>query len=174
MKAIAALSVLTCAILLSATGCATKPKDPLLDDNKARVEQNLPFFASQVRQLRPNTTSALRMLKDYLRAHPEVYGAAFAPAPGRPGELPKFCPYVYRKNGQFVEENLAKPGYDYANAEWFTKPRKKKKPVWSEPYFDEGGGEIWMITYSVPIYLDLGDTEFYGVVTSDLPVTPKR
>ena len=30
-------------------------------------------------------------------------------------------------------------------------------PVWSPPYFDAGGGETWMVTYSVPFFRTLAD-----------------
>jgi hypothetical protein len=41
------------------------------------------------------------------------------------------------------------------------------KALWSALYFDAGGGEIWMVTYSVPVYDS--ESRLVGVVTSDLP-----
>ena len=39
--------------------------------------------------------------------------------------------------------------------------------VWTTPYFDAGGGEIWTITRSVPAC----DVEgVFAIVTTDLPV----
>ena len=38
--------------------------------------------------------------------------------------------------------------------------------IWTPPYFDEGGGEIWMITRSVPAR----DAGGVFAVTTDLPV----
>ena len=32
--------------------------------------------------------------------------------------------------------------------EWFTAPRAAKAAVWTEPYFDEGAGNVTMCTYS--------------------------
>ena len=44
--------------------------------------------------------------------------------------------------------------------------------VWTAPYFDEGGSEIWMITRSVPVRDDEG---VFALVTTDLPVdTPAQ
>jgi len=41
--------------------------------------------------------------------------------------------------------------------------------VWSAPYFDAGGGETWMITYSVPFFRRDGAARaLAGVVTADL------
>jgi hypothetical protein len=55
-------------------------------------------------------------------------------------------------------------GYDYAKAPWFTEPMKRKAPVWSDAYFDEGGGEIMMVTYSAPV---MKDGRVIGVLTAD-------
>ena len=39
--------------------------------------------------------------------------------------------------------------------------------VWRAPYFDAGGGEIWMVTRSVPVR----DAEgVFALITIDLPV----
>ncbi|KAK3093136.1 hypothetical protein FSP39_011547 [Pinctada imbricata] len=45
---------------------------------------------------------------------------------------------------------------------------------WTKPYYDCGGGDIWMVTYSSPIF-DINDTtneaEFRGVATIDIELT---
>ena len=45
--------------------------------------------------------------------------------------------------------------------------RRANGSIWTPPYFDEGGGEIWMITRSVPAS-DAGGV--FAIVTTDLPV----
>jgi sigma-B regulation protein RsbU (phosphoserine phosphatase) len=41
--------------------------------------------------------------------------------------------------------------------------------MWSEPYFDEGAGNIIMSTYSVPFYQILkGERKLLGIVTADI------
>ena len=41
--------------------------------------------------------------------------------------------------------------------------------MWSEPYFDEGAGNIIMSTYSVPFYQDIkGEKKLLGIVTADI------
>ena len=39
--------------------------------------------------------------------------------------------------------------------------------VWTDPYFDAGGGEIWVVTRSVPARDANG---IFALVTTDLPV----
>ena len=41
--------------------------------------------------------------------------------------------------------------------------------MWSEPYFDEGAGNIVMATYSVPFYRsDKEGRKLMGIVTADI------
>ena len=65
-----------------------------------------------------------------------------------------------------VETNLNSPDYAYFSQPWYTEPAEKLTPVWSEPYYDEGGGNTLMCTYSVPFFNE--DNSFAGVVTADM------
>lgn len=40
----------------------------------------------------------------------------------------------------------------------------------SKPYYDAGGGEAWMIAYSIPLYFQGKQPQLIGVLTSDLIV----
>ena len=61
-------------------------------------------------------------------------------------------PYWYRGATTLIYKDLAKdPGYAIDTQEWLTKPLQSGSEVWSAPYFDAGGGEIWMKTLSIPI-----------------------
>ena len=48
--------------------------------------------------------------------------------------------------------NLNGDEYNYFYKDWYLIPKTLNQPVWSEPYFDIGGGNLLMSTYSVPIY----------------------
>jgi len=56
--------------------------------------------------------------------------------------------------------------YDFSGDEWFAVPRSTQRDHWSDPYFDDGGGDVWMVTYSVPFF-DARQS-FAGVVTLDV------
>ena len=44
-----------------------------------------------------------------------------------------------------------------------------ERAVWSEPYFDEGAGNIIMSTYSIPFSRTNGERRvFTGIVTADI------
>ena len=76
-------------------------------------------------------------------------------------------PYVYRTADGYQTLDLALPHYNIEAQEWFTMPLAANASIWTPPYFDAGGGEIWMITRSVPAR----DAEgIFAIVTTDLPV----
>lgn len=63
-----------------------------------------------------------------------------------------FSPYWYKSSlGIKYKELASDTSYDINKQEWLVKPIQTNSGVWSEPYFDAGGGDIWMKTYSVPV-----------------------
>jgi sigma-B regulation protein RsbU (phosphoserine phosphatase) len=99
--------------------------------------------------------------------NPEIFGAAFAYAPeSTSGGTRLAAPYVYRSGGRLAFKDLGAGNYRYDAWDWYTLPRDLERPVWSEPYFDEGGGGALMVTYSVPVFDGSGaDEKLVGVVT---------
>ena len=103
---------------------------------------------------------------------PLVYGACMAFEPGtvRPADE-LFAPYVCRSGEGFRRVNIDRSVYDWYRDPaytWYTQPKSLGRAVWSEPYFDEGAGNILMATYSVPF----GKPGAIGGVTTvdiDLP-----
>ena len=104
-------------------------------------------------------------LRDYLEAHPAFYGAAAALLDER-GTVTA-CPYVHRAADGYRTLDLARPDYRIGEQEWVTMPLAADAGVWTPAYFDAGGGEIWMITRSVPARDSAG---IFAIVTTDLPV----
>lgn len=104
-------------------------------------------------------------LQVYLEAHPMFYGAAVALLDETRTVTTSL--YVYRSADGYLVLDLVQPEYDIDGQDWITMPLAANAGVWTPPYFDAGGGEIWMITRSVPI-LDSGN--IIAIVTTDLPV----
>ena len=79
-------------------------------------------------------------------------------------------PWVDRKSWP----NGIKVQYDYHDKkhEWYVGPKRSGDFYVSEPYFDEGGSEITMLTLSVPMY-DAASS-FIGVATVDLALQSIR
>lgn len=104
---------------------------------------------------------ARRIVED----NPVVVGSTVALVPGYKGRG-QFSPYAFRDGDKISFASLATEAYDYPSQEWFTKPIELGAGYWSEPYFDEGGGNMLMTTYSLPITDASGKVA--AVVTADI------
>jgi len=109
----------------------------------------------------------LDLMKTVVELNPEIYGTAVAFEPYVwDGKSRQFSPYVYRKDTG-IESMLII--YDYFSWDWYKLPAQKNRPLWVEPYFDEGAGNIIMSTYSVPFYRSVqGAKTLSGVATVDI------
>jgi sigma-B regulation protein RsbU (phosphoserine phosphatase) len=111
-----------------------------------------------------------RILKSLVDSNPAIYGCAiaFEPYSVDKGSL-YFAPYYYKKNGRMKFRMLGGKDYRYFEMDWYRVPKETGKPFWTEPYHDEGGGDILMATYSVPFFrLAGGKHVFAGVATADI------
>ena len=78
-----------------------------------------------------------------------------------------YAPYTCQDaDGSLKCFQLGTASNDYFGQSWFVEPMKLRKPTWSEPYFDEGGGRVWMSTYSMPIWDSA--TNICAIFTADL------
>jgi phosphoserine phosphatase RsbU/P len=112
----------------------------------------------------------LRRQRRALLDNPEIYGMAAAFEPfGRHPRQEHFAPYTFRAPLGITHTQLGGPGYRYHAMDWYQIPREIKEVVWSEPYFDEGGGNTLMTTCSVPFHQGQGRARrVAGVVTADV------
>ena len=95
-----------------------------------------------------------------------ISGSTIALVPGHSKKFPLWAPYAHR-NGDKVEiTSLATPQYDYPAHPWFTQALENENGYWSEPYLDEGGGNIMMTTYSMPVKDEDGVNA--AVITADI------
>jgi len=122
-------------------------------------------------QLESGALDTEEKLTAYMRAvlernRGQVYGSCIAFTPsGFRSDLNAYGPYYYWSKEGLQFEQLAKPDYNYFQWDWYRRPRDAGRPVWSAPYFDEGGGQTLMITYSVPIWRD---GLFWAIITVDI------
>ena len=119
-----------------------------------------------------NERSISTLLTDVVAKNGEIFGSTIAFEPYAFNTRVKaFAPYVCRdKHGlKFVQ--LARSSYDYFTKDWYSIPRSTKLASWSAPYFDEGGGNVLMTTYSYPFFQadpHGGEEKLRGVVTADM------
>ena len=158
-------------LLVLATALACSSSAPNEEELKAEVESALDTLAAELAVERPaEATEYPDRLRAYLDAHPAFYGSAAALLDSD-GTITA-SPYVYRTSDDFATLDLAVPSYNIDSQVWVTAPLAANEGVWTDPYFDAGGGEIWMITRSVPVRDADG---IFAIVTTDLPVeAPSR
>lgn len=134
------------------------------------VEPLPQLVARQVAAGKSSDAEILSLVRSELASSPHIYGSAVARDPaGYPTNTPPSVPYLYHKAGGFALSDLADAAYDYTAQDWYLIPRETGKPAWTDPYFDEGGGEAMMCTYVVPFYRESGGKSvFGGVVGADV------
>ena len=160
--------LLTLLIVAIALACASEAGEDTPSDEALRSEvvSALDSLAAELAAQRPADTAAYtELLQSYLENNPAFYGSAVALL-DRDGKVTA-SPYVHRTADGYATADLAAPSYNIDAQPWVTAPLAANAGVWTEPYFDAGGGEIWMITRSVPVRD--GDYVF-AIVTTDLPV----
>ncbi len=110
------------------------------------------------------------MTKGIIEGNDSVFGAAIAFKPfGMFEDQLYFAPYSYREDGRIATMMLGNSDYRYFHLDWYQLPVLLEKPVWTEPYYDSGGGNIVMVTFAVPFYrMDHDTRRVAGVVTADV------
>ncbi len=160
-----ALTLLTL-VLVACDSAPSTPEAPEGEALRAEVVVALDMLAAELAAERPaDATGYAERLRVYLEANPDFYGAAAALMDAS-GTITA-SPYVYRTADGYATQDLAAPSYNIETQSWVTGPLAAGAGVWTDPYFDAGGGEIWMVTRSVPVR-DAGGV--FALVTTDLPV----
>lgn len=131
-----------------------------------RVSQVAEDLAATLEEIKPTNADSLRaLIQRHLTNSKDIYGMAVAYSPYAFDPKRKlFAPYLHRTPKGVKAMDLSEGGYDYPRQDWFLCPAILGRPVWSQPYFDEGGGNILMSTYSVPMVVN---GKVLGVVTCD-------
>ena len=107
------------------------------------------------------------LTKQMLRINPHVVGSAIAFEPSfyvEKGVM--FAPYSYREQGSIQSKQLGTEDYEFHYKDWYLIPKLLDKPYWSEPYYDEGGANMMVTTYSLPMYDAEG--KLFAIFTADI------
>ncbi|MCX5772302.1 MAG: cache domain-containing protein, partial [Candidatus Hydrogenedentes bacterium] len=99
-----------------------------------------------------------------------IFGAAIAFEPNSYAANSQYVMYYAHHEGDGIAvEKVGDASYDYHFMDWYIIPKLLGRPIWSEPYFDEGAGNITMATYSAPFFHDkAGQRTFWGINTIDI------
>jgi len=137
------------------------------------VERSTDLLGASLETLHPDRPALEAMLQRFVSGNPNIYGstASFEPFAFDAG-LERFAPYFYRNPqtpDRLTPENLATPTYRYWERDWYRVSIDSGRPHWSEPYFDEDGGNTLMVTYTVPVAgVRDGRSRVIGVVTAEV------
>jgi class 3 adenylate cyclase len=114
----------------------------------------------------------LRLIRSMVADNAEVFGSAACFEPGAfLADQNAYAPYYYKTDKGLKYVQLARPSYDYFQQDYYHITKLIKKPLWTEPYFDEGGAKILMVTYSVPLFRPSEEgkgSDFRGIITADV------
>lgn len=132
------------------------------------IANNADSLASVISGSDISDTQIHQIINAFLISNTAVYGMTVALEPHTLiNSLDEFSPYYFRKGNSITFSDLADDNYDYKNRRWYTEVKRLQSPVWSEPYYDTGGGNALMVTYSSPIYSN-NHLTFAGVATADI------
>ena len=158
----------------SATTSTVKKLETKLDIVSTSAEA----LASVVSDIGISEEQIHKAINALLHSNGHIYGMTVALEPNILfKDTGDFAPYYYRKDESIAFSDLADEDYRYQTWPWYTEPKRLKASIWSEPYLDEGGGDVAMTTYSTPIYIDKhmdsksdSDDEkiFAGIATADI------
>ncbi|NQW35192.1 MAG: hypothetical protein HQ470_05220 [Methylophilales bacterium] len=133
-------------------------------DNMVAIELALDAFVADLMINPPDSITISDRVHDYIVNQPDSFFGATVALLNTSGEA-FYSPYWYHENGTLIEKDLADITYQIDDQDWLRIAIDQGDPFWTEPYFDAGGGDIWMQTYSVPVYID-GNIE--AVATTDM------
>ena len=107
------------------------------------------------------------LTQQVLRNNPYVVGSSIAFEPVfYPEKGVLYAPYSYRTQEGIQSLQLGSEDYEYHYMDWYQIPKLLEKPYWSEPYYDKGGANLMMTTYSLPLYDAEG--KLFAIFTADI------
>jgi sigma-B regulation protein RsbU (phosphoserine phosphatase) len=147
-------------------------------DTIAQVSRSTASFVETTPDI--SEAELYELLRRNVEQNDLVYGSCIAYEPGAFGGRRLFAPYVYHgphapitQDGRIVPDGRpllrmdVADAYDYTDPKWawFRVPRETGKAGWTEPFFDEGAGDVAMVTFVAPFF---HDGRFRGTVNMDV------
>ncbi len=142
----------------------------ILDRTSSAVD-NLAFAAEgELSKKNPDREKLFHLTRRLVEENESVVGSIVALSEYYMDKDQKyFAAYsIEDDNGNIQTSNVGNVDYDYHTMDWYLVPKLLDSPYWTDPYFDEGAGNIMMCTYSRP--LKDPDGNFLGVLTADIPL----
>lgn len=111
--------------------------------------------------------SLYRIVTSLVENNDVIAGSSIAFEPDYFPEKGKyFMVYAYKDNDRVKHKILGGTEYNYFYMDWYQIPKLLGKSYWSEPYYDQGGGDMMMTTFSYPLFDKHG--KLFAVFTADV------
>lgn len=137
-----------------------------IDGVLTETEAVLRNYTDMVRVNRGDPDYMYYITQWMVERNPLVKGASVAFEPGYFPQMGRyFAPYTFRSGDTLVSKQLGSKDYEYHYMDWYQIPKLLDTPYWSDPYIDKGG-EVPMITYSLPLTDDNG--RMFAIITADV------
>lgn len=143
-------------------------------EQEFRAVSKVPTGLAEFLKILPpdDTDTLLKLVRSLVSENQEVFGSGAIFEPGAfIKDLNAYAPYFFRSPEGLQLLQLASPTYDYFQKDYYHITKLLDRPMWTDPYFDEGGGNALMVTYSAPLYWPSQTDEsghFRGIITADV------
>ncbi len=131
------------------------------------IETAMDSFVATLVKTPPTAADLSDRIKNYLMAQPKTFYGSTVSMLDKNGKV-ALSPYWYRSNNALVFLELTiDTTYRINTLEWLRTPIDGGKAIWTAPFFDAGGGNIWMRTRAVPVYVN---GKIIAVATTDIEI----
>ena len=139
-----------------------------IDRQMASVESAVENSAWIVGERLADPDYMFRITGELVQNNPFIVGSTIAFEPNFfPSKGYYYSAFSYNdEKGEIKRIQQGGETFKYHGMDWYRIPKETKKSSWCEPYFDAGGAEVMMCTYSVPL-MDK-DGNVYAVLTADV------
>ena len=139
-----------------------------IDRQMTSVESAVENSAWIVRERLADPDYMFRITGELVQNNPFIVGSTIAFEPNFfPSKGYYYSAFSYKdETGKIKRIQQGGEKFKYHGMDWYRIPKESGKSSWCEPYFDEGGAEVMMCTYSVPISKQ--DGTVYAVLTADV------
>ena len=139
-----------------------------IDSQMASVESAVENSAWIVAERISDPDYMFKITGELVQNNPFIVGSTIAFEPNFfPSKGYYYSAFSYKDgNGEIKRVQQGGETFKYHGMDWYRIPKESRKSSWCEPYFDAGGAEIMMCTYSVPLMRR--DGTVYAVLTADV------
>lgn len=156
------LSVCFAIMFLTTLSSCKKDKEV---SNEEIIEKALDEFVADLQSTPADTSNISARVKNYMQGKSAIfYGSTVTLLDSTKKALAS--PYWHKQKETLVYANLMDTAYHIDTQVWLRESIDGGQAKWSAPYFDAGGGNIWMKTRTVPIYIN---GKIRAVATTDMP-----